>query len=72
VKTQLLSVPQFSESTGISTTTIYRKAKNGAIPAVNIAGQIRIPIWYLEELTKLPGELPHYLFEEEGETDANE
>jgi len=61
VKTQLLSVPQFSESTGISTSTIYRKTQNGSIPSVSVAGQVRIPIWYLEELTQQPGQLPSWL-----------
>jgi excisionase family DNA binding protein len=61
VKTQLLSVPQFSESTGISTSTIYRKTQSGAIPSVSVAGQVRIPMWYLEELTQQPGQLPVWL-----------
>jgi excisionase family DNA binding protein len=64
VKTQLLSVHQFSESTGISTSTIYRKAQNGSIPAVSVAGQVRIPAWYLDELTQKPGELPSWLKKE--------
>jgi len=67
VKTQLLSVPQFSESTGISTSTIYRKTQNGTIPSVSVAGQVRIPIWYLDELTQKPGELPTWL--QQGEID---
>ena len=61
VKSQLLSVPQFSESTGISTSTVYRKTLNGSIPSVSVAGQVRIPVWYLEELTQKPGELPSWL-----------
>lgn len=61
MKTQLLSVPQFSESTGISTSTIYRKTQNGSIPSVSVAGQVRIPVWYLEELTQQPGQLPVWL-----------
>ena len=61
VKTQLLSVHQFSESTGISTSTIYRKTLNGSIPSVSVAGQVRIPTWYLDELTQKPGELPSWL-----------
>lgn len=67
VKTQLLSVPQFSESTGISTSTIYRKTQNGTIPSVSVAGQVRIPAWYLDELTQKPGELPSWL--QKGEID---
>jgi len=67
VKTQLLSVPQFSESTGISTSTVYRKTQNGTIPSVSVAGQVRIPVWYLEELTQKPGELPSWL--KKGESD---
>ncbi len=61
MKSQLLSVPQFSESTGISTSTVYRKTLNGSIPSVSVAGQVRIPAWYLEELTQKPGELPSWL-----------
>ena len=61
VKSQLLSVPQFSESTGISASTVYRKTLNGSIPSVRVAGQVRIPVWYLEELTQKPGELPTWL-----------
>ena len=61
MKTQLLSVPQFSESTGISTSTIYRKTQSGAIPSASVAGQVRIPMWYLEELTQQPGQLPVWL-----------
>ena len=67
MKSQLLSVPQFSESTGISTSTVYRKTLNGSIPSVNVAGQVRIPVWYLEELTQKPGELPSWL--KKGEVD---
>jgi excisionase family DNA binding protein len=61
VKSQLLSVPQFAESTGISASTVYRKTLNGSIPSVSVAGQVRIPVWYLEELTQKPGELPSWL-----------
>lgn len=32
---------------------------------MSVAGQIRIPIWYLEELTKKSGELPNWLVQEE-------
>jgi excisionase family DNA binding protein len=61
VQPQLLSVHQFSESTGISTSTIYRKTQTGGIPSVNVAGQVRIPTWYLDELTRHPGQLPTWL-----------
>lgn len=69
MKSQLLSVPQFAESTGISASTVYRKTLNGSIPSVSVAGQVRIPTWYLEELTHKPGELPTWL--KKGETDEN-
>lgn len=69
MKTQLLSVPQFSESTGISTSTIYRKTQNGSIPSVSVAGQVRIPIWYLEKLTQHPGELPAWLKKDSEDSD---
>ena len=58
METQLLSVAQFACCTGVSATTIYRKAQKGLIPSVSVAGQVRIPVWYLEELTERPGELP--------------
>jgi len=61
VETQLLSVAQFACCTGVSATTIDRKTQKGLIPSVNVAGQIRIPVWYLEELTSRPGELPVWL-----------
>ncbi len=61
METQLLSVAQFACCTGVSATTIYRKTQKGLIPSVNVAGQIRIPVWYLEELTSRPGELPVWL-----------
>lgn len=63
MKTQLFTVPQFSESTGISKSTIYRKAQNGQIPSVKVAGQVRIPYWFLEELIQRPGELPAWIAE---------
>ena len=66
VKPQLLSVNQLASSTGVSSTTIYRKIQRGLIPSVSVAGLIRIPLWYLEELTKKPGELPHWLMQEVG------
>ena len=65
VKTQLLSVHRFSESTGISKSTIYRKAKNGLIPSVSVAGQVRIPVWCLDDFTRRPGQLPVWIAGEE-------
>jgi excisionase family DNA binding protein len=61
METQLLSVAQFACCTGVSITTIYRKVQKGLIPSVDVAGQVRIPVWYLEELTSRPGELPIWL-----------
>ena len=61
MNTQLLSVAQFACCTGVSATTIYRKIQRGLIPSVSVAGQVRIPVWYLEELTGRPGELPVWL-----------
>jgi excisionase family DNA binding protein len=66
VEAQLLSVSQFSCLTGVSATTIYRKIARGDIPSASVAGQIRIPTWYLEELTGRPGDLPTWI---KGETD---
>jgi hypothetical protein len=39
------------------------------IPSVSVAGQVRIPVWYLEELTGRPGELPVWLKKESEESD---
>ena len=69
VKSQLLSVPQFAESTGISASTVYRKTLNGSIPSVSVAGQVRIPMWYLEELTQQPGQLPVWLKKDSEDSD---
>ena len=64
---QLMSVSQFSCKTGVSPTTIYRKISKGDIPSSNVAGQIRIPVWYLDELLSRPGDLPTWLKESENE-----
>ena len=69
METQLLSVAQFACCTGVSITTIYRKTQKGLIPSVSVAGQVRIPVWYLEELTGRPGELPVWLKNELEESD---
>jgi excisionase family DNA binding protein len=69
VETQLLSVAQFACCTGVSATTIYRKTQKGLIPSVSVAGQVRIPVWYLEELTGRPGELPVWLKKESEASD---
>jgi excisionase family DNA binding protein len=73
METQLLSVAQFACCTGVSATTIYRKAQKGLIPSVSVAGQVRIPVWYLEELTQQPGQLPTWLTkgEEGGSHDSS-
>lgn len=62
---QLLSVRQFSACTGISTSTIYRKTLKGDMPCVRVAGQVRIPVWYLNQLTQKPGELPSWSTDKE-------
>lgn len=67
VKPQLLSVNQFSQEVAVSASTVYRKTLNGSIPSVRVAGQVRIPAWYLDELTQKPGELPTWL--KKGESD---
>jgi len=61
MKLQLLKIAQFSISTGVGVSTLYRKTANGQIPSVRVAGQIRIPYWYLEELTGRPGDLPTWI-----------
>jgi excisionase family DNA binding protein len=61
MKPQLLTIAQFSLSTGVSASTLYRKTASGQIPSVRVAGQVRIPYWYLEELTSRPGDLPTWI-----------
>ena len=56
-----LTVSQFSRKAALSITTTYRKVAKGDIPAVKVAGQIRIPTWFLEELAARPGGLPAWI-----------
>ena len=57
---RLLSVKQFADTTGMSSTTIYRMTGKGQIPTVRIGGRIRIPDWYLDQFIRQPGTLPSY------------
>lgn len=58
---KLLTVKQFGELTGVSSTTIYRKTITGEIPTVRIGRGVRIPNWYFERLVAEPGVLPAFL-----------
>ena len=55
---ELYSVSEFSALAGVSQKTTYRKIARGLIPAVRLAGQVRIPAWFLSDLTRRPGEMP--------------
>lgn len=61
METQLLTIAEFAASASISSTTAYRKVASGEIPSVRIGSQVRIPAWYLSDLTKRAGELPHWV-----------
>jgi len=58
---KLLTVKQFGDQTGVSETTIYRKALRGDIPSVRIGRGVRIPSWYLDRLAGEPGQIPGFL-----------
>jgi excisionase family DNA binding protein len=66
MKVKLMTVKQFCMATGLSPTTVYRKAQKGIIPTVRIGGSVRIPVWYLHQLTEEPGKLPGFLTRGEG------
>ena len=57
----LISVREFATRAAISNKTVYRQVQKGEIPAVMVGGQVRIPSWYLSDLSKRPGELPQGL-----------
>lgn len=61
METQLLTIAEFAARASISPTTAYRKVANGDIPSVRIGSQLRIPAWYLADLSKRPGELPSWI-----------
>ena len=54
----LVSVSEFAARASVSNKTVYRHVQRGEIPAVMVGGQVRIPSWYLSDLSKRPGELP--------------
>lgn len=55
---RLYSIRKFAELAGISSKTVYRKVANGLIPSVRVAGQVRVPSWFLSDLVRRPGEIP--------------
>lgn len=55
---RLYSISKFAELAGTSSKTVYRKVASGLIPSVRMAGQVRIPSWFLSDLVKRPGEIP--------------
>ena len=61
---KLYSVSEFAALTSLSNKTIYRKVLRGDIPSVRVGSQVRIPAWYLHDLTYRPGELPIWLRKE--------
>jgi len=58
---ELYSVSEFAARTSLSNKTIYRKVLRGDIPSVRVGTQVRIPAWYLQDLTSRPGELPVWM-----------
>ena len=61
---ELYSVSEFAARTSLSNKTIYRKVLRGDIPSVRVGSQVRIPAWYLQDLTNRPGELPTWITKE--------
>lgn len=45
-----LTVPQVCKATNLSRTTVYRRIRDGSIPAVKIGGNVRIPAEDLERV----------------------
>ena len=43
-----LTIPQVCKATNLSRTTVYRRIRDGSIPAVKIGGNVRIPSSDLE------------------------
>jgi excisionase family DNA binding protein len=50
VPTRLLRVSEYGETTHMSKSAVYKGLKNGEIPFVVIANQIRIPLEAVEKL----------------------
>jgi excisionase family DNA binding protein len=54
----MLSVKQAAEVLGLSAETVYRRIADGSIPSSRIGRSVRVPVRFVESLTRLPGELP--------------
>ena len=49
--------------------TAYSPNERMQVLTARVAGQVRIPVWYLDELTQKPGELPSWLKKDSVESD---
>ncbi len=47
---QFLTVDEVAAITGLSRPTIYRAVKDTTIPSLRVAGAIRIPKWWIDQL----------------------
>ncbi len=47
---QFYSVDEIAEITALSKPTIYRAIQNKTIPSLRVAGAIRVPKWWLDQL----------------------
>ena len=54
----MLSVKQAAQVLGLSAETVYRRIADGSIPSFKIGRSVRVPVRFVESLTRLPGELP--------------
>lgn len=52
------SVKDAAMMLGVSIDTVYRRIADGSIPSFRVGRAIRVPLRYLENLNRLPGELP--------------
>lgn len=47
---QFFTVPEVSDLTGLSPATVYRAVARGQIPALRVAGSVRIPKWWVDQI----------------------
>lgn len=50
MKRQFYTVDEVREITGLSKPTIYRAIQENKIPSLRLAGAIRIPKWWIDQL----------------------
>jgi len=50
IKPRFLTIPQFSQITGLSRPTIYRRIKSGVLPSSTDLGRHLIPVSVLDKM----------------------